>query len=109
MTDFAPDSRPQREPRVEFTRRFWILLGLALIALGGTLRIGTHPPGRRVRYIPVTRKIASGRVVIKPKDGVDYRIDITPDMHDAQVIGSFTAYGGSNNAVSAVIMPESEY
>lgn len=91
------------------TRRISVILGLALIALGGALRIGKHEVAVRVRYVPVTSKIASGRVSIKPKEGVDYRIEITPEMRDAQVIGNFTAYGGATNTVSAVVMQESEY
>lgn len=91
------------------TRRTSMILGLALIALGGVLRMGKREAAVRVRYVPVTRTLASGRVWIKPKEGVDYRIEITPEMHDAQVVGNFTAYGGSTNAVSAVVMPESEY
>ena len=91
------------------TRRISVILGLVLIALGGVLRIGRHDVAVRVRYVPVTRKIASGRVSIKPKEGIDYRIEITPDMRDAQVLGNFTAYGGSTNTISAVVMQESEY
>ena len=90
-------------------RSLWVTLGLALIVLGLILRIGTHDVARRVRYIPVTQKIASGRVVVKPRDRVEYRIEITPDMHDAQITGNFTAYGGSTNAVSAVLIEKSEY
>lgn len=83
-----------------------------MIALGLLLRIGK--PGqqavdRRVRYVPVTRNIVSGSVQIKPSDGVQYRVEITPDMRDAQVIGNFTAYGGATNGVSAVLMEQSQY
>ena len=89
-----------------------VTIGVALIGLGLILRIARHDeavyaPG--VRYVPVTRKIASGRVVVKPRERAAYRIEITPDMRNAQVIGNFTAYGGATNAVSAVIMPEAEY
>jgi hypothetical protein len=86
-----------------------VILGLGLIVLGLILRIGTHEVGRRIRYIPVTQKLASGRVLVKPLNGVDYRIEITPEMHNAQVTGNFTAYGGANNTVAAVLMPQSEY
>jgi hypothetical protein len=30
-------------------------------------------------------------------------------MFNAQVIGSFTAYGGSNNTVSVVLAPDADY
>ena len=91
------------------TRRIAVILGLALIALGGVLRIGKHDAAVHVRYVPVTKTLASGRVSIKPKQAIDYRIEITAGMRDAQVIGNFTAYGGSTNTVSAVVMQESEY
>jgi hypothetical protein len=92
------------------TRRISVILGLALIALGGVLRMGKHDAvAVRVRYVPVTTKLVSGRIVVKPKEAVDYRIEVTPEMRDAQVVGSFTAYGGSTNTVSAVVMQESEY
>ena len=87
-------------------------IGLALIGIGLILRLARHDqrvfaPG--VRYIPVTRKIASGRVMVKPRERAAYRIEITPDMRNAQIIGNFTAYGGATNAVSAVIMQDAEY
>ena len=87
-----------------------VAVGLALIVLGLILKIGTHSqPVRRVRYTPLTQKIASGRVLVQPREAVEYRIEIKPDMRDAQVSGTFTAYGGETNAVSAVIMEQSEY
>lgn len=98
----------QRKPR----RSVWVAAGLGLIVLGMVLRIekpGNQPPARRVRYVPVTRNITSGSVLVKPRDGVQYRVEITPDMRDAQIIGNFTAYGGATNGVSAVVMEVSEY
>ena len=93
-------------------KRFWVAGGVAFILLILVLKIGNpghQPAARRIRYIPATRNIASGSVLVKPRDGVQYRVEITPDMRDAQIIGSFTAYGGSTNGVSAVIMDRSEY
>jgi hypothetical protein len=110
----APRSQPSQSPQVllKSRRSLWFGIGFALLLLVLLLKIGG--PGkkalaRRVRYVPVTRNIASGSVTVKPRDGVQYRVEITPDMRDAQVIGSFTAYGGSTNGVSAVLMGQSEY
>lgn len=92
-------------------RFLWIALGLGLIAIGLVLSLGR--PGkdaaRRAPSIPVTRNIVSGSVQVKPRGGVQYRFEVTPDMRDAQLVGNFTAYGGSTNGVSAVIMEASEY
>lgn len=72
-------------------------------------RPGKKEMARHVPAIPVTRNIVSGRVLVKPRDGVQYRFEVTPDMRDAQLVGDFTAYGGATNGVSAVIMEASEY
>ena len=96
-------------PALTPRRLGWVALGLTLIAFVLLLRVGKHDAGARVRYVPVTQKIASGRILIKPLDRVDYQLEITAAMHDAQVIGNFTAYGGATNTVSAVLMQSSEY
>ena len=91
-------------------RYLWILPAVVLILLSLALRTGTQRKADpHIRYVPVTRKIASGRVLVKPRERVEYRIEITPAMYNAQVIGSFTAYGGSTNTVTAALMPETEY
>ena len=84
-------------------------LGFGLIGFGAILRMGTRDAGTHIRYVPITQKIASGRVLVKPSDRVEYHIDITPQMFNAQVIGSFTAYGGETNTVLAALMPSTEY
>jgi len=84
-------------------------LGLGLVALAGMLTMGRHDAGGRIRYVPVTRKIASGRITVNPASRAEYRIDITPEMFNAEVIGSFTAYGGETNTVLAALMPAAEY
>lgn len=97
-------------PALKSNRYLWIAPAGVLILLGLTLRTG---PQRKadlhIRYVPVTRKIASGRVLIKPRERVEYRVEITPEMFNAQIIGNFTAYGGSTNTVTAALMPETEY
>ena len=92
-------------------RSLYVALGLVSVAIGLILMMGGLGSGsaRRVRDIPVTQKVAAGPVLIKQRERVDYRIEITPNMHNAEVVGTFTAYGGSTSAVSAVIMEQSEY
>jgi hypothetical protein len=62
-----------------------------------------------VRYVPMSQKIATGQVVVKAHGFVQYRFQITPNMRDARISGSFNASGGSGNDVDAVIAAESEY
>lgn len=114
MTNPPPESPLQQISRYldPALRSKWLLavaFGIGLIGLGAILTGGPHNAGRRIRYVPVTRNIASGRVLVKPADRVEYRIGITPDMLNAQVIGSFTSYGGSNNTVLAALLPTTEY
>ena len=93
-----------------YKRYLWIVPAAVLVLLSLVLRTGPQrKPELHVRYVPVTRKIASGRVLVKPRERVEYRIEITPAMFNVQVIGTFTAYGGSTNTVTAALMPETEY
>lgn len=72
-------------------------------------RPAREPSNPRTRYVPVTQQIASGQVVVKASGYVQYRIQITPDMRDARITGSFNASGGSGNDIAAVIASESEF
>jgi hypothetical protein len=114
MSKSSPGRRPQRlsrylYPFLKSKTAIGVALGLAMILFSAVLGMGHHDIGRRVRYIPVTQNVASGRVVVKPLDRVEYRIVILPEMYNAQVLGSFTAYGGSANTILAALMPSSEY
>jgi hypothetical protein len=62
-----------------------------------------------IRYVPVTQKIASGQIVVRPNGYVQYRFQITPDMRNAQVSGRFNASGGHGNDIEAVIASEEEF
>jgi len=114
MSDFSPEGLAEQKSThihrlFQSKRPLPVALGLGLITLAVILTTGRHNAGLRTRYVAVTQKIASGRVVVKPLDRLEYRISITPEMFNAQVIGSFTAYGGSNNTVSVVLAPEAHY
>jgi hypothetical protein len=63
----------------------------------------------KVRYVPVNQKIATGQVVVKAGGHVRYRINITPEMRDARVAGSFNVSGGSGNDIAAVVATEDEF
>lgn len=76
---------------------------------GSTPRAARAASPPSIRYVPVSQSIASGQVVVKASGYVQYRIQITPDMREARISGSFNASGGSGNDVSAVIASESEY
>ena len=67
------------------------------------------PSTPSIRYVLVTQKIATGEVVVKARGYVQYRFQITPEMRDTRISGSFNASGGSGNDVEAVIAAESEY
>jgi hypothetical protein len=69
----------------------------------------TARPVPKIRYVPVSQKIATGQVTVKAGAVVYYKIRIEPEMHQPVVAGSFNASGGSGNDISAVIADESEY
>lgn len=100
------------EPLLQSKTLLWVCVGLALIMLslilspGKPNKIASLP---RVRSTKAARQIASGEVLVKPHEDAKYRIEITPEMSKAHVVGNFTAYGGSTNAVVAMIMEQSQY
>jgi hypothetical protein len=59
--------------------------------------------------VPVTQKIATGQIVVRPKGYVRYRIQIADGMLQAHVSGHFNASGGSGNDIAAVIATEDEF
>ncbi len=62
-----------------------------------------------VRYVPVTQKIATGQIVVRPKGYVRYRLQIADGMLQARVSGHFNASGGTGNDIEAVIATEDEF
>jgi hypothetical protein len=72
-----------------------------------TAATGARAPGRR--YVPVSQKIASGQIVVRAKDYMQYQFQITPDMRNAHISGHFSASGGSGNDIEVVIATEDEF
>jgi hypothetical protein len=68
---------------------------------------GIFPP--KVRYVPVSQKIANGQIVVKARGHVQYRIRIDPEMSEARISGSFNASGGLGNDIGAAIADENEF
>ncbi len=66
-------------------------------------------PVPKTRYVPVTRKVATGQILVKANGHVQYRITITPDMVEPTVTGSFNASGGSGNDITAVLADETNF
>jgi hypothetical protein len=96
----APATHGQQEPRKSHAG---LLIGIiAIAALAAVVLVNVHAARS-------SQKIASGQIVVKAHNYVQYRIEITPDMRDARLIGSFNASGGSGNDVEAVIATEPEY
>ncbi len=105
----------------------WWVLGMVVAAIVGAIiwaNVGqsskadaepsaassvSTPSAPRIRYVPVSQKIATGQVVVKAGGYVQYRITIQPEMREARITGSFNASGGSGNDIYAAIAGQSEY
>jgi len=97
-----------------------LVLGGALLLLGlsnvspvrsESTRL-TYPESQsqpRVRWVPVSEKIATGQITVKSGGSIPFRVQITPDMRDAHIVGKFTASGGSKNDITAVLASEDEF
>jgi hypothetical protein len=97
-----------------------LVLGGALLLLGlsnvtparSESGSSTYPQSQsqpRVRWVPVGEKIATGQITVKSGGSVPFRIQITPEMRDAHIVGKFTASGGSKNDITAVLASEDEF
>ena len=64
---------------------------------------------QRVRWVPVSEKIATGQITVKSRGSVPFRVQITPEMRNAHLVGKFTASGGSGNDIAAVLASEEEF
>ena len=62
-----------------------------------------------VRWVPVSEKIATGQITVKSGGSIPFRVQITPEMRDAHIVGKFTASGGSKNDITAVLASEDEF
>jgi hypothetical protein len=90
-----------------------LLLGLSTVspARSESTRL-TYPESQsqpRVRWVPVSEKIATGQITVKSGGSIPFRVQITPDMRDAHIVGKFTASGGSKNDITAVLASEDEF
>lgn len=75
----------------------------------GTTSVHTNAkpePVLKTRYAPVNLKITTGQIIVKAQGYVQYRLNITPEMHMARVSGTFNASGGSGNDIEAIIADE---
>jgi len=63
----------------------------------------------RVRWTPVSEKIATGQITVKSGGSIPFRVQITPEMRDAHIVGKFTASGGPGNDIAAVLASEDEF
>ncbi len=90
-----------------------LLLGLSNVTPARSESAGAiYPQSQsqpRVRWVPVSEKIATGQITVKSGGSIPFRVQITPDMRDAHVVGKFTASGGSKNDITAVLASEDEF
>lgn len=97
-----------------------LVLGASLLLLGlsnvsparsesARLAYPESPSQPRVRWVPVSEKIATGQITVKSGGSIPFRVQITPDMRDAHIVGKFTASGGSKNDITAVLASEDEF
>jgi hypothetical protein len=114
-------------PEPEGVSKGWWILGLVVAGIVGVIiwvnvsrsskadpdpsaaRSISTPAAPRIRYVPVSQKIATGQIAVKAGGYVQYRIRIEPEMREARVTGSFNASGGSGNDIEVVIAGENEY
>lgn len=123
-TRSAP-SRVRTRTVVEQKAPVW-MIALSLVLAGALLLLGlsnvfparsesahsTYPDSQsqeRVRWVPVSEKIATGQITVKSGGSIPFRVQITPEMRDAHIIGKFTASGGSGNDIAAVLASEDEF
>lgn len=90
-----------------------LLLGLSTVspARSESTRL-THPESQsqpRVWWVPVSEKIATGQITVKSGGSIPFRVQITPEMRDAHIVGKFTASGGPKNDITAVLASEDEF
>lgn len=62
-----------------------------------------------ILHPPVVQKIFSGQLVVKAGQYRFWTVTISPQMTNAELIGSFHASGGSGNDIQAVISNQSEF
>ena len=90
-----------------------LLLGLSNVTPARSESAGlTYPQTQLqspVRWVPVSEKIAAGQITVKSGGSIPFRVQITPDMRDAHIVGKFTASGGSRNDITAVLASEDEF
>jgi hypothetical protein len=90
-----------------------LLLGLSNVSPARSESTGpTDPQSQsqtRVRWVPVSEKIATGQITVKSGGSIPFRVQITPEMRDAHIVGKFTASGGSKNDITAVLATEDEF
>ncbi len=90
-----------------------LLLGLSNVTPARSESAGlTHSPTQlqpRVQWVPVSEKIATGQITVKSGGSIPFRVQITPEMLDAHIVGKFTASGGSRNDITAVLASEDEF
>jgi|SRR5579871_751815 len=89
-------------------RRAWVFVAVALLAVGAYTFWNYAVP--HTHLVPASQKIATGRVLVPANGFVPYRIDVTPDMVQPTLGGTFTASGlAGNDIVVAVIAGEDNY
>jgi hypothetical protein len=63
----------------------------------------------KTRSVLVKQNIASGQITVPARNYMRYRIEVTPEMQDAHLTGSFTATGGSGNDIAVALANEDEF
>ncbi len=90
-----------------------LLLGLSNVSPARSENAGAAYPQSQsqphVRWVPVSEKIATGQITVKSGGSIPFRVQITPEMRDAHIVGKFSASGGARNDIAAVLASEDEF
>lgn len=98
-----------------------VIIGFFMVILLGYL-FGPHIPASPSRapsntpnplatvfHQPVTQSLLSGPTIVGPGQYRYWTLTVTPEMLNAQLVGSFHAEGGGGNDIQAVIADASEF
>jgi hypothetical protein len=83
------------------------LAGVVLLVL--VVMCGGCSDSPKTHLVARTQNIANGQIQVDAGKIVYYKVEVTPDMQDAVVNGSFGASGGSGNDIKTVFTDQDDY
>lgn len=118
----AVPAKPKKSNPLEI---LWKIFATVVIVLGGlfilsyifsrpseipgTVRSSSSNPLRALVRQPVAQKLYSGQMVVGPGQTQFWTLNISPQMVEARLVGSFHAMGGTGNDIQVVVANPSEF